>query len=718
MAVHATPTVLQMEAVECGAASLAMVLGYHGRWVPLEELRLRCGVTRDGSKAGNVLRAARQYGLTARGFKKEPGELRAMPLPAVVFWNFNHFLVLEGFARGKVHVNDPAAGRRVVSEAEFDQAFTGVVLTFEPGEGFAPGGQRPSTFDALARRFDGLGGPVAYLVALGMLLVVPGLVIPVFSSVFIDKVLVGGLDSWLRPLLLGMLLTAVLRMLLTWLQGQYLLRIRTRIALTRSAQFFWHVLRLPVEFYTQRAPGEIGARVAINDRIASLLSGELAGAALALLQTVFFAALMLAYDLTLTLVSVAIAGLNLVVMRVVGRRTEDAHQVLAMDAGRLSGVALNGLTALETLKSSGAEDAFFARWAGHQAKYVNAAQAVARVGWVFGAIPGLLGAINAGLLIGIGGMRVMEGAMTIGMLVAFQSLSASFNAPVQALASLARRLLEVRGDMMRVDDVLQYPLDPMTRLADVAAADGSSPVARLEGAVELSQVEFGYSRGEPALLQAFDLQLRPGERAAVVGPSGCGKSTLAKLLLGLYAPWSGSIRFDGRPREDFGRLAFANSVALVDQDILLFEGTIRDNLTLWDGSVSEQDMVQAARDACIHDVIMARPGGYDAPVTEGGGNFSGGQRQRIEIARALVGNPRLLVLDEATSALDAETELAIDHNLRRRGCTCVVIAHRLSTIRDADEIVVLERGRVVERGRHDGLMQRDDGFYRRLVGQY
>jgi len=718
MAVHATPTVLQMEAVECGAASLAMVLGYHGRWVPLEELRLRCGVTRDGSKAGNVLRAARQYGLTARGFKKEPGELRAMPLPAVVFWNFNHFLVLEGFARGKVHVNDPAAGRRVVSEAEFDQAFTGVVLTFEPGEGFAPGGQRPSTFDALARRFDGLGGPVAYLVALGMLLVVPGLVIPVFSSVFIDKVLLGGLDSWLRPLLLGMLLTAVLRMLLTWLQGQYLLRIRTRIALTRSAQFFWHVLRLPVEFYTQRAPGEIGARVAINDRIASLLSGELAGAALALLQTVFFAALMLAYDLTLTLVSVAIAGLNLVVMRVVGRRTEDAHQVLAMDAGRLSGVALNGLTALETLKSSGAEDAFFARWAGHQAKYVNAAQAVARVGWVFGAIPGLLGAINAGLLIGIGGMRVMEGAMTIGMLVAFQSLSASFNAPVQALASLARRLLEVRGDMMRVDDVLQYPLDPMTRLADVAAADGSSPVARLEGAVELSQVEFGYSRGEPALLQAFDLQLRPGERAAVVGPSGCGKSTLAKLLLGLYAPWSGSIRFDGRPREDFGRLAFANSVALVDQDILLFEGTVRDNLTLWDGSVSEQDMVQAARDACIHDVIMARPGGYDAPVTEGGGNFSGGQRQRIEIARALVGNPRLLVLDEATSALDAETELAIDHNLRRRGCTCVVIAHRLSTIRDADEIVVLERGRVVERGRHDGLMQRDDGFYRRLVGQY
>jgi len=718
MAVHATPTVLQMEAVECGAASLAMVLGYHGRWVPLEELRLRCGVTRDGSKAGNVLRAARQYGLTARGFKKEPGELRAMPLPAVVFWNFNHFLVLEGFARGKVHVNDPAAGRRVVSEAEFDQAFTGVVLTFEPGEGFAPGGQRPSTFDALARRFDGLGGPVAYLVALGMLLVVPGLVIPVFSSVFIDKVLLGGLDSWLRPLLLGMLLTAVLRMLLTWLQGQYLLRIRTRIALTRSAQFFWHVLRLPVEFYTQRAPGEIGARVAINDRIASLLSGELAGAALALLQTVFFAALMLAYDLTLTLVSVAIAGLNLVVMRVVGRRTEDAHQVLAMDAGRLSGVALNGLTALETLKSSGAEDAFFARWAGHQAKYVNAAQAVARVGWVFGAIPGLLGAINAGLLIGIGGMRVMEGAMTIGMLVAFQSLSASFNAPVQALASLARRLLEVRGDMMRVDDVLQYPLDPMTRLADVAAADGSSPVARLEGAVELSQVEFGYSRGEPALLQAFDLQLRPGERAAVVGPSGCGKSTLAKLLLGLYAPWSGSIRFDGRPREDFGRLAFASSVALVDQDILLFEGTVRDNLTLWDGSVSEQDMVQAARDACIHDVIMARPGGYDAPVTEGGGNFSGGQRQRIEIARALVGNPRLLVLDEATSALDAETELAIDHNLRRRGCTCVVIAHRLSTIRDADEIVVLERGRVVERGRHDGLMQRDDGFYRRLVGQY
>ncbi|MEI6414471.1 MAG: NHLP family bacteriocin export ABC transporter peptidase/permease/ATPase subunit [Pseudomonadota bacterium] len=716
---HRTPTILQMEAVECGAACLAMVLGYHGRFVSLEELRLLCGVTRDGSKASNLIKAAESFGMIARGFRKEPAGLRTVPLPAILFWNFNHFVVLEGFSQsqGQAYLNDPALGPRVVDEVEFDESFTGVVLTFQPGPDFKPGGSRYSVIAALRRRFHGLHTAIAYLILVGLALVVPGLIIPIFSSVFVDQFLVGGQTGWLRPLVTGMFLTALLRMALTWLESYYLLRVETHIALSSASRFFWHVLRLPVAFYTQRSPGEISGRVGLNDRVASLLSGDLARAWLSVTTLVFFALLMALYNLPLTLLSIAVLSLNLLALQLMARRSKELSQRLSIDGGKLMAALMNGLQIMETVKASGGEAELFSRWTGYQAKYLLSEQAIAQVALWLGAIPGFLTSLNNLLILGVGGLLVVDGQLSLGQLVAFQSLATSFMGPVNSLVELGYKLQEATGDMKRLDDVMQYPLDPWLARPPLGDAPDGEAVPKLDGLVELHDVEFGYSRTDPPLICEIRLTLRPGERIAVVGPSGCGKSTLSKLVMGLYEPWRGEILFDGQPRAAFGRYVFSNSVAMVDQDIVLFEGSVRDNLTLWDPSIAEADLLRAAKDACIDEVIQARPGGFDAPVEGSGHNFSGGQRQRLEIARALAGNPCVLVLDEATSAIDPATEQAIDANLRRRGCACLVIAHRLSTIRDADEILVMDCGRIVERGTHESLSRIENGFYWTLLSQ-
>ena len=714
------PSVLQMEAAECGAACLAMVLAHHKLHVPLEELRLKCGVTRDGTKASNVLKAARSYGFTAKGYRKDPEQLREMRMPVIVFWNFNHFLVLEGFRRGKVYLNDPAFGSRVVSEEEFDQSFTGVVLTFEPGPEFRPAGRPPSATLALKRRFVGLRSSIAYVVLVGLALVVPGMLAPVFIGIFIDKVLVSGLESWLRPLLIGMVMTAALRMALTWLERHFLLRIETRIAMATASKFLWHVLRLPVEFYTQRSAGEIGSRVAINDKVARMLSDDLAQAVLAVLKAMFFALLMFFYDVVLTLTSIVIVGMQFVFLRLMMRKMKEMSVKLSIESGKVLGASTNGLLVMETLKANGWESSFFARWSGLQTKLMRSEQNFGRMSALLSAIPTFLLGLNNIAVLGIGALRVIDGHLTIGGLVAFQSLVASFTGPVSTLVGLGSQLQEIQGDMNRLDDVMDYPTDRWasgTPLVRQANPDQAAESAKLEGAVTLRSVRFGYNRADVPLIEDFDLDVKPGARVAIVGPSGCGKSTVSKLVVGLYEPWSGEVLFDRKPRTDFSRYVLANSLCLVDQDIVLFEGTFRANLTLWDDTIDEADMIQAAKDACIHDFILSRPGGYDGVIQEGGRNMSGGQRQRIEIARALTANPRVLVLDEATSALDAATEKAVDDNIRRRGCTCIIIAHRLSTIRDCDEIIALSRGRIVERGTHEALMAKEDGFYSSLVSQ-
>jgi NHLM bacteriocin system ABC transporter peptidase/ATP-binding protein len=699
-----------MEAVECGAAALAMVLGHHGCFVPLEELRVSCGVSRDGSKASNLLRAATRYGLEARGFKKEPDGLRTLPVPMIVHWNFNHFVVVEGMTDDMVFLNDPASGPTTVSPAQFDQSFTGVVLTFARGANTVPRGVPPSLRRSLQSRLPGIESALLFVVLAGLALVLPGLVSPAFSRIFVDDVLVRGMHEWVRPTLVLMIATALVMGALTWLQQWYLLRLESKLSMTMSAGFFWHVLRLPLSFFSQRSAGDIGVRVGINDRVARVLSGDLATTALGVMLVAMYGLLLFTYDRVLASVAVVIVALNAVVLRYVSRTRADLSRRLLQDRGRLMGTAMGGLMTIETLKATGAESDFYARWAGYSAKVTNGDQELQRVTRMVSLIPPALMSLNAAAVLGLGGARVMNGGMSIGLLIAFQALMALFLAPIGRLVEISGAAQEVRGDLARLDDVLRAEPDPLAVRAPDAVIDagagslnGVSHRRKLRGALSIRNLTFGFSPLDPPLIENFSLDVAPGRRVALVGGSGSGKSTIAKLVAGLHVAWSGDVLFDGVPRAAHDPAVLQASIGFVDQDIAMFEDTIRNNITLWDTVPSDSEVLRAAIDAEIHDDIMSRNGGYAGSLGEGGNNFSGGQRQRLEIARALLHGPTLLVLDEATSALDPVTEQLIDDHVRQRGCTCLIVAHRLSTIRDCDEILVLERGQVVQRGTHDAL---------------
>ncbi|WP_027398979.1 NHLP family bacteriocin export ABC transporter peptidase/permease/ATPase subunit [Anaerovorax odorimutans] len=706
------PTVLQMEAVECGAASLAMILAYFGKYIPLEELRIACGISRDGSKASNVLKAARKYGLNAEGYRKEPESLKEMQMPVVIHWNFEHFLVLEGFHKGKVFLNDPASGSRVVTEEEFNRSFTGIVLSFTPTDQFKEDGKKPNIISSLRKRLKNSKIALVYVILAGIALVIPGLAIPVFSRIFVDDILLGGKDSWIVPLLLGMGVTAVLRGFLTWLQCHYLLRLEFRIALTTSSQFLWHILRLPTEFFSQRFAGDITSRIQSNDRVAKLLSGQLATTALNFIMIIFYFILMLQYNVILALVGVVIALINVFYLKFVSSNRVDQNRKLLKDKGKLLGTGMSGLQIIETLKATGSESDFFAKWSGYQAKALNSEQKLGVSSQFLTVFPTFLTGINNAIILALGGFFIMDGKMTIGMLVAFQSLMTSFMTPVTEIVGLGVQLQEVEGEMNRLDDVLKYSVDQETE--DEEKEINSYNGEKLEGYIQLNQITFGYSSLELPLIEDFSLSLSPGSRVALVGGSGSGKSTIAKIIAGIYKPWSGEILFDCQPRTSLHRYVINNSLAMVDQEINMFQGTVRDNITLWDETISEIEIIRAAKDACIHDDITARMGGYDSYVEENGKNFSGGQRQRLEIARALVQNPAIIIMDEATSALDPVTEKIVDENIRRRGCTCVIVAHRLSTIRDCEEIIVIEKGKIVERGTHEKLKD-SAGIYAKLI---
>ena len=694
-----TPTVLQLESVECGAAALAMILAYHGRFVPLEQMRVDCGVSRDGSKAGGLLRAARVHGMVARGFKKEPDDIAGLPLPAIVFWNFNHFVVLEGFRDARAWLNDPARGRRSVDAAEFDAAFTGVVLTFERGPEFKPGGHPPSVLRSLRQYLDGFRASIGIAFFIGLALVIPGMLMPWLLGRFVDEVLVAKMHGVAVPLLLGLLAAALARSLLLAVQAKVLMDTFGRAARASARRFFAQALALPMTFYSQRSAGEIAARVDLNERVAETISADLAHLALDFVTASFFLVLMARLDAGLTLVVAACLALELIAWRVLARRTAEISQELSVQAGKLAGMATGGLANIESIKAGGQETALFLKWIGLQVQYVNASIRAQRYILTLGQAPSVLGLIAHLAVLGLGAGLIMKGAFTVGDLVAFQVLLAGFTAPVHDLFAHTQKLQTLRGDLSRLDDVLHHAPEEGI---DVAGAQTSITAAPLAGALEFRDVTFGYNRGEAPLVERFSLALRPGGRVALVGASGSGKSTLARLAAGLYRPWSGEILFDGAPRVAYQRSHLANSVAYVDQDVMLFEGTVRENLTLWEPAPDE--LLRAAmRDAAIDTEILGREGGLDAMLQEGARNLSGGQRQRLEIARALVRNPAILILDEATSALDPSTEARVEANLRRRNVTCLVVAHRLSTVRDADEIVVLDAGHVVERGTYEEL---------------
>lgn len=708
-----TPTLLQMEAVECGAAAFGIILAYHRKIVPLAELRQNCGVSRDGSKASNMIKAARNYGMQAKGFKKQLVQLQQLPPPYIVFWNFNHFLVVEGFKKDWVYLNDPATGPRRVSLKEFDEAYTGVVLVMEPGPEFQRGGRKPSLIGALFDRLRGSWGAILYCFLAGFFLVIPGLILPVFNQVFVDNILVENRTDWLRPLLLGMTITVIIQVLLTLLQRRFLRKLNIKLSVEMSGQFIHHILRLPVAFYAQRFAGEISSRININTKVAEVLSGQLARTVIDTVMVVFYALVMFAYDGVLTAIGICFAAINILTLQWISRQRTDIYMRIIQDRGKVAGTEIAALQSMETLKASALESDFFSRWSGYYTKFINGQQELGITNQVLGVLPVFLTSLSSLAVLVIGGLRVMDGHLSIGMLIAFQSLMTSFLTPVNSLVNFGSTLQELEGDLNRLDDVLQNSTDAELDNHNLHTSQYAS-ACKLKGYVELKNVTFGYSRTDGPLIQDLSFQLKPGQRVALVGSSGSGKSTVAKLVAGLYQPWSGEILFDGIPREQITRAILSNSLGMVEQEIFLFAGSVRDNLTLWDDTVSNSQLVRACKDAVIHEVILALPGGYEGNLLEGAANFSGGQRQRLEIARALVNDPTILIMDEATSALDADTEKIIDRNLRYRGCSCIIVAHRLSTIRDCDEIIVLEKGKVVQRGTHKEMLQLD-GSYARLI---
>ena len=706
------PTVLQMEATECGAASLAMILAYYGRWLPLGLLRQECGVTRDGSNADNLLKAARRQGCVAKAFAGRSEVLRKKAFPLILFWEFNHFLVLEGFQGDTVFLYDPAMGRRTVPWDEFITSYTGVYMKITPDENFKPEGEPYSIVKTVAAKLREDKWALIFLMVLGLCMIIPGLAVPVMSQIFIDDVFSLKHADWIVKLLIAMFGAMVMLGIMTAMRAAVLTYWQKKLTIADSSGFFWHVLRMPVTFFQQRYAADIASRIQFNESTAEVLSNQAATALLDLLVALFYLLLLFQYSVPLTLIGVSISVVDIFVFLYMRRRQTDLIMRIQQDASKAYGVLMSGLMMVESIKANGSEGDLFAKWAGYAAKASVATQEMKLWTMKVKLLPLLLGGLNSALIMTVGGFSIMEGIMTAGIYMAFNNLTAKFHEPVQKLLSLGNVLQNTEMQMRRLDDVRRYKTDSLNYPDENQTVSFTGN--RLSGELTLKDVSFGYSPLDPPLIEHFDLHLEPGRWAAVVGSSGSGKSTLAKLVAGLYEEWSGEILFDGVKRREIPRPVIVNSLATVDQDVFQISGTVRQNISMFDKSVPSADIVQAAQDACIHDDIIQLQGGYDAEVSEGGLNFSGGQRQRLEIARALAFNPSLLILDEATSAIDPMTEQKCLENIRRRGCTCLIVAHRLSTIREADEIIVLERGKVAERGTHRELISHD-GPYRRLI---
>ena len=711
---------MQVHASECGAACLGIVLAHYGCWVNMDELRFRCGVNRDGCTARDLQVAAEHYGLRATGWRREPRRLRRMRLPAILFWEFSHFLVLEGFRGGKYLLNDPAGGHRTVSHEDFNLRFTGVVMELEPGPGFTKRGERPSLRRQLGPWFGRHWLRLLFCAACGLVLVAPGIGLPLLLSAFVDDVLVGR-EAAGTPIVLGVCALAALAFCVTWLQQRSLRHLNIAVSVAQAERYVTKLFRLPIQYFQSRFAGDLAQRTALVDAVAGVGSIHLSRMAIDLCMCLAFLVAMVALDPFIAASVALTAVIGLLALRAVSRFRLDENHRMRREQGQLVGIGNFAARNLYSIRAAGNEDDFFASWSGFQTRELAARQRFRELGLVGASVPTVMTIAGSAVVLGVGGLRVMSGTLSVGELMALYFIAGSFLVPVGGLLLSMDMIHAVDADLRRVNDVVEARDDPLVVARDSAKRDGIATIdgrLRLAGYLELRNLSFGYKPHGPPLLRDFNLSVRPGQRVAIVGPSGSGKSTVALLIAGACRPWEGEVLFDGHPREAIPHGIFSESVAVVSQQISLFSGSVRENLTMWNPAVPDELVISAARDAGIHGDIARRPLNYSAPVAEGGTNFSGGQRQRLEIARALVSGPSLIVLDEATSSLDAALEAEIDDALRRRGCACVIIAHRLSTVRDCDEIIVLAKGRTIERGSHDELIRDTDGLYRHLVAKH
>ncbi|MGN0585286.1 MAG: NHLP family bacteriocin export ABC transporter peptidase/permease/ATPase subunit [Ruminococcus sp.] len=705
-----TPTIYQMEATECGAASLSMIFAYFGKHIPLEQMRIETGVSRDGCNAGNIMRCAKRYGLECHGYRREPSALRELQPPCIIHWNFNHFVVFEGFKGKYAYINDPAMGRRKLTYEELDDCFTGIVLTFAKTDSFVKEKKKNTMYSFIKHRLRGQYTTLAKLIFIGLLLVFPGILFPVLSQVFMDDVLVGGNTSWFTKLILFMCAAIVMQAGLTVYRNNILSRLQKKMVLLSAREFLYNMFRLPISFFDQRYVGDLSSRVNNNSNVSAFLAGELAETVLNIFVAFFYLALLLLYSPLLTLIAVSTVIINLIIVKITSDMLSNASIKLQQDSGKLAGAVCAGLSITSTLKASGAENEYVGRILGYNAKTICTEQKLSKTQQIINAIPDAVKMFGDVLILIVGGILVIDGNITIGMLIAFTTLFGSFSEPVDALVGFVKNIQTTKADINRVEDIMKYPLDEKFDASLVKRQIKT----KLDGKVELQNIAFGYSKLKDPIVSDFSFKIECGSSIAFVGSSGCGKSTVSKIVSGLYKPWQGRLLFDDIPVEEIPSEVINASVSTVSQNITLFSGTVRDNLTMWNSNISEADMIAAAKDACIHDIITQKPGAYDYKLTEGASNLSGGQRQRLEIARALTTNPTVLIMDEATSALDPVVEKEIMDNIKRRGCTCVIVAHRLSAIRDCDQIIVMNRGKIVQRGTHDELAN-VEGHYKRFI---
>ncbi|HEX6552606.1 MAG TPA: peptidase domain-containing ABC transporter [Ktedonobacteraceae bacterium] len=704
------PQLSQMNAVECGFACLAMVLTYYGRKTSISELSTRYGVGRDGLSALGIVRAARNYGMRVRAISLQQNDFRFVKLPAIVHWEFNHFVVVERWSRKRVDVVDPARGRCSLTHEEFDAGFTGVVITVEPGVAFdrhaAPSRRAFRTYvlQYIQR------APATFLQLLGasLLILVIGLTLPLLTKVVVDEILPFRMDNVMTVLGIGILVLFLSQTVATLLRGWLLVYLQARIDIHMMLGFVEHLLALPYSFFQQRSTGDLLARLSSNTLLREILSNQILSTLLDSSLVVFYVVILLWQSLPFGLLTLVIGLLQVLLLVGSNRPIRNLASRELAAQGKSQGYLAEALAGIATLKGSGAEQRAFERWSNLFFDQLNISLRYSYLSSTMTTILTALRSLAPLALLWVGATQVLNGSMTLGTMVALNALAAAFFAPLASLVSSGQQFQLMGAHLERIADVTEAEAEQKGQAVQLPPL--------LSGHIRLEHVSFRYAAEAPEVLHNIDLMVEAGQKVAIVGPSGSGKSTLGKLLLGLYAPTEGSILYDSIPLQRLNYQEVRQQFGVVLQESTLFSGSILSNITLSNPMIDKEQVVKAAEIAAIDEDIMSMPMGYETYVSEGGSALSGGQRQRLAIARAIAHKPALLLLDEATSHLDVTTEQVVAQRLQTLACTQIIIAHRLSTIRNADVILVLDQGTIVEKGSHRDLLQRD-GYYARLMHQ-